>query len=50
VNEIIRNQVPFVGLNESEVKTGSISFSTAWFAIQAFKKAYPTGRFQYSSL
>jgi hypothetical protein len=45
VNEIIRNQVPFVGLNESEVKTGSIASAQLGLQYKLSKKAYLTGRF-----
>ncbi len=45
VNEIIRNQVPFVGLNESEVKTGSIATAQLGLQYKLTKKAFITGRF-----
>jgi NTE family protein len=45
VNEIIRNQVVFAGLNESEVKTGSIASARLALQYKLSKKAYLTGRF-----
>jgi len=45
VNEIIRNQVAFVGLNESEVKTGSIASAQLGLQYKLSKKAYLIGRF-----
>ena len=45
VNEIIRNQVPFLGLNESELKTGSIASVQLGLQYKLSKKAYLTGRF-----
>lgn len=43
-NEIIRNQIPFVGLNESEVKTGSIAALQLGLQYALAKKAFITGR------
>ncbi|MEO6167526.1 MAG: patatin-like phospholipase family protein [Chitinophagales bacterium] len=45
VKEIIRNQVPFVGLNESELKTGSIAVAQLGLQYKLSKKAYLIGRF-----
>jgi NTE family protein len=45
VNEIIRNQVPFVGLSESEVKTGSIASAQVGLQYKLAKKIFLTGRF-----
>lgn len=45
VNEVIRNQVVFVGLNESEVKTGSIATAQLGLQYMLTKKAFLTGRF-----
>jgi NTE family protein len=45
VNEIIRNQVPFVGLNESEVKTGSIVSGQLGLQYKLTKKAFITARY-----
>jgi NTE family protein len=44
VNEIIRNQVPFVGLDESEVKTGSIGTALLGLQYNMFKNTYLTAR------
>ena len=44
VNDIIRNQVPFAGLNESEVKTGSIATAQLGLQYQLAKSAFLTGR------
>ena len=43
-NEIIRNQIPFVGLNESEIKTGSIAALQLGLQYALAKKAFITGR------
>ncbi|MFI5218942.1 MAG: patatin-like phospholipase family protein [Bacteroidia bacterium] len=45
INEVIRNQVPFAGLNESQVKTGSIASLQLGLQYKLTKKAYLTGRF-----
>jgi len=44
INEIIRNQVPFAGLNEAEVRTGSIASLQLGLQYKIGKKAYLTGR------
>lgn len=45
VNEIIRNQVTFIGLNESEVKTGSIASAQFGLQYMLTKNAFLKGRF-----
>jgi NTE family protein len=45
VSEIIRNQIPFVGLNEAEVKTGSIAAAQLGLQYKLTKKAFLIGRF-----
>ncbi len=45
INELIRNQVPFAGLNESQVKTGSIASAQIGLQYKLSKKAFLTGRF-----
>lgn len=44
ISEVIRNQVPFAGLNESEVKTGSIALVQLGMQYQLAKNIYLTGR------
>ncbi len=44
VNDIIRNQVTFVGLNESEIKTGSIASAQIGLQYQLVNKVFITGR------
>jgi len=44
INEIIRNQVPFAGLNESEVRTGSIASLQMGLQYKLAKKTFITGR------
>jgi NTE family protein len=45
VNDVIRNQVTFVGLSESEVKTGSIASAGLGLQYKLAKKIFLTGRF-----
>lgn len=45
VNEIIRNQVPFAGLDESEIKTASIATIQLGLQYNVLKSMYLTGRF-----
>jgi NTE family protein len=45
ISRVIRNQVPFAGLNESEVKTGSIISAQLGLQYQLAKKMFLTGRF-----
>ena len=45
ITEIIHNQIPFVGLNESEIRTGSIGRGLLGLQYRLAKKAYLTGRF-----
>ncbi len=45
VSEIVRNQVTFTGLNEAEVKTGSIGSLQLGLQYKLAKKAFLTGRF-----
>jgi len=44
VNEVIRNQVPFTGLKESQVKTGSIASLQMGLQYRLTKSAYITAR------
>jgi NTE family protein len=45
VNEIIRNQIPFIGLDESEVKTGSITMAQLGLQYNLVGNIYLTGRY-----
>jgi NTE family protein len=45
ISQVIRNQVPFAGLNESEVKTGSLVSVQLALQYQLAKKIFLTGRF-----
>ena len=45
ISKVIRNQVPFAGLDESEVKTGSLVSVQLGMQYQLAKKIFVTGRF-----
>ncbi len=45
ISQIINNQVPFTGLEESEVKTGSMAMAQLGLQYQLSKNIYLTGRF-----
>jgi NTE family protein len=45
INQIMSNQIPFAGLEESEVKTGSTAMAKLGLQYQFSKNIYLTGRF-----